>query len=211
MNTKPHHQTKRSLVEAFGYRGCPICYVLDKDESDFMATLQYQTFNEEKVRQDVVMANGYCNFHFHQMARMASPMGIAILTKELIAREVEEIEGGYLDRRLSIDCPICKFIDGREEFYIKEFKSLLYEEFFKKKYEATDGLCRIHFRKVISLLEEKEMHQFMFTSHLMHLRLLKVELETYISKIRSTRDFREEKDSWWVAIEKIIGKKGLNT
>jgi len=52
------------------------------------------------------------------------------------------------------------------------------------------------------------MHQFMFTSHLMHLRLLKVELETYISKIRSTRDFREEKDSWWVAIEKIIGKKG---
>jgi hypothetical protein len=45
----------------------------------------------------------------------------------------------------------------------------------------------------------------------MHLRLLKVELETYISKIRSTRDFREEKDSWWVAIEKIIGKKGLNT
>jgi hypothetical protein len=198
-------------VEAFGYRGCPICYVLDKDESDFMATLQYQTFNEEKVRQDVVMANGYCNFHFHQMARMASPMGIAILTKELIAREVEEIEGGYLDRRLSIDCPICKFIDGREEFYIKEFKSLLYEEFFKKEYEATDGLCRIHFRKVISLLEEKEMHQFMFTSHLMHLRLLKVELETYISKIRSTRDFREEKDSWWVAIEKIIGKKGLNT
>jgi len=143
------------------------------------------------------------------MARMASPMGMAILAKELIAREVEEIEGGYLDRRLSIDCPICKFIDGREEFYIKEFKSLLSEEFFKKEYEATDGLCRIHFRKVISLLEEKEIYQFMLTSHLMHLRLLKVELETYISKIRSTRDFREEKDSWWIAIEKIIGKKGL--
>jgi len=137
--------------------------------------------------------------------------GMAILTKELIVREVEEIEGGYLDRRLCIDCQICNFIDGREEFYMKEFVALLSEESFKKEYEATDGLCRIHFRKVISLLEEKEMHQFMFTSHLMHLRLLKVELETYISKIRSTRDFREEKDSWWVAIEKIIGKKGLKT
>ena len=57
----------RSLGEAFGYRGCPICHVLDKDESDFMAKLQYQTITEIKVRQDVVSANGYCNFHFHQM------------------------------------------------------------------------------------------------------------------------------------------------
>jgi len=28
---------ERSLREGLEYRGCPICHVLDKDESDFMA------------------------------------------------------------------------------------------------------------------------------------------------------------------------------
>ena len=85
---------KRSLREALGYRGCPICHVLDKEETDFMAQLQYQIIKEDKVRQDVVSSYGYCNFHFHQMARLASPMGNAVLTKGLIDSEIKEIERG---------------------------------------------------------------------------------------------------------------------
>ena len=200
----------RSLREAFGYRGCPICHVLDKDESDFMAQLQYQTFKEEKMRQDVVSANGYCNFHFHQMARYASPMGNAVLTKDLIDAEIMEIERGSFGPTLRIDCPVCKYVDEKEESYIKEFKDLLSEESFQKEYEATDGLCRIHLKWVLNLLQEGELNQFILTSHMMHLKLLRVELETFISKVRSTsRDFKEEKNSWWVAIEKMAGKRGL--
>jgi hypothetical protein len=209
MNVKPRPQMKRSLREAFEYRGCPICHVLDKDESDFIATLQYQTFNEEKVRQDVVSANGYCNFHFHQIARMASPAGNAILTKDLVDAEIKEIEEGSFGPTLRIDCPACKYTDEREESYIREFRALLSEESFQKEYEATDGLCRIHLKRVLNLLQQIELRQFMLASHLMHLKLLKVQLETFISKVRSARDFKEEKDSWWVAIEMVAGKRGL--
>jgi len=200
----------RSLREALEYRGCPICHVLDKDEFDFMATLQYQTIHEEKVRQDVVSANGYCNFHFHQMARLASPAGNALLTKDLIDAEIKEIEKGSFEPTLRIDCPVCKYADEREEFYVREFRALLFEKSFQKEYEATDGLCRIHLKGVLNLLQGGELHQFMLASDMMHLRLLKVELETFISKVRSTsRDFKEEKNSWLVAIEKMAGKKGL--
>jgi hypothetical protein len=200
----------RSLREAFEYRGCPICHVLDKDETDFMAQLQYQTIKEEKMRQELVSSNAYCNFHFHQMARLASPMGNATLTKDLIDAEIKEIEKGSFGPTLRIDCPVCKYTDEREEVYAKEFKVLLSEESFQKEYEATDGLCRIHLKRVLNLLQEGELHQFMLTSHMMHLRLLKVQLETFISKVRSTsRDFKEEKESWFVAIEKMVGKKGL--
>ena len=200
----------RSLREAFGYRGCPICHVLDTDEFDFMAALQYQTIKEEKVRQDVVSANGYCNFHFHQMGRLASPMGNAILTKGLIDSEIKEIERGSFGPTMRIDCPVCKYADEREEFYVKEFTALLSERSFQKEYEATDGLCRIHLKGVLNLLQGGELHQFMLASHIMHLRLLRVELETFISKVRSTsRDFEEEKNSWLVAIEKMAGKRGL--
>jgi len=201
---------KRSLREALGYRGCLICHVLDKEETDFMAQLQYQIIKEDKVRQDVVSSNGYCNFHFHQMARLASPIGNAILTRDLIVAEIKEIEKGSFGPALRIDCPICNYADEREEFHVKEFRVLLPEKSFQKEYEATDGLCRIHLKRVLNLLQGGELHQFMLASHMMHLRLLRVELETFISKVRSTsRDFREEKNSWLVAIEKMAGKRGL--
>src|SRR4030042_3676194 len=164
---------ERSLREAFGYRGCLICHVLDKDEFDFMADLQYRTTKEEKTRQDVVLLNGYCNFHFPQMARLASPMGNAILTKDLIDAEIKEIEKGSFDPTLRIDCPVCKYAAEREEFYVKEFKAFLSERSFQKEYEATDGLCRIHLKEVLNLLQEGEFHQFMLASHTMHLKLLK--------------------------------------
>jgi hypothetical protein len=184
--------------------------VLDKDETDFMAQLQYQTIKAEQVRQDIVSSNGYCNFHFHQMARLASPMGNAILTKDLIDAEIKEIERGSFGPTLRIDCPVCKYAAEREEFYVKEFKALLSEKSFQQEYEATDGLCRLHLKGVLNLLQGGELHQFMLASHMMHLRLLRVELETFISKVRSTsRDFREERSSCFVAIEKMAGKRGL--
>jgi hypothetical protein len=200
----------RSLREALGYRGCPICHVLDKDETDFMAQLQYQTIKEEQVRQAVVSANGYCNFHFHQMARLASPMGNAVLTKDLIDAEIKEIERGSFGPTLGIDCPICKYVDEREEFYVKQFRGLLSEKSFQNEYEATDGLCRIHLKGVLNLLNRDKLRQFILTTEVMHLKILRLELEAFISKVRSTsRDLGAEKHSWWVAIEKMAGKKGL--
>ena len=96
------------MREALGYRGCLICHVLDNDESDFMAQLQYQTIKEAKVRHNVVSSNGYCNFHFHQMARMASPVGNAALTKELIGTEINELETGSFGstRKWIVSLPI---------------------------------------------------------------------------------------------------------
>ncbi|MGA2464334.1 MAG: DUF6062 family protein [Thermodesulfobacteriota bacterium] len=199
---------ERSLREALRYRGCLICYVLDKDESDFMAELQYRTIKEEKVRQDVVSSKGYCNFHFHQMARMASPVGNAFLTKELIETEIKGLETGSLTRE--VDCAVCQYIAEREDFYLEEFKTLLKEKSFQKEYEGSDGLCSLHFRNILNSMYEKELCQFLLTTQVMHLKLLGMELETFISKVRSTsRDMGVEKNSWWIAIEKWVGKKGL--
>jgi len=115
MNTNPQRQMKRSLHEAFGYRGCPICHVVDEDESHFMATLQYETFKEEKVRQDVVSSNGYCNFHFYQMSRLSSPIVNALLTRDLIEGEIKEIEGGSFGSNLETSCPVCQYSVERED------------------------------------------------------------------------------------------------
>ena len=200
----------QSLREALRYRGCLICHVLDKDESDFMAQLQYQTIKEGKVRQDVVSSNGYCNFHFYQMARLASPMGNAVLTKELIGTEIEKLETGSFGSTRKIDCAVCRYIPKREDFYMKEFKTLLQERSYRKEYEGTDGLCLVHFKRILNSTHERELCEFLLSAQVMHLKLLRIELESFISKVRSTsRDMGEEKNSWLVAIEKMVGKRGL--
>jgi len=200
---------ERSLRVATDYRGCLICHVLDKDETDYMASLQYQTIKDERVRQGVVSSNGYCNFHFHQMARLASPMGNAVLGKGLIEREIGEMEHGSLESNWEIDCLVCRYVAEREEVYLEELQILLTDKVFQKEYEGSDGLCRIHLKKVLNSVEDV-LSRFLLKTQVMHLKLLKVELDTFISKVRSTsRDMGHEKNSWWVAIEKWVGKKGL--
>jgi len=200
----------RSLREAFEYRGCPTCHVLDKDEYDFMAKLQFQTTTEEKIRQEVVLSGGYCNFHFYQMARLASPAGNAILAKDLIKEEIREIEEKVSGITNEVDCSVCNHVMEREDLYLEEFKALLQEQSFQKEYDRTDGFCRIHLKRVLDSLKGGELSQYLLRTHLTHLKLLGVELETFVSKVRSTkRDMGAEKNSWLVAIEKWVGKKGL--
>lgn len=198
------------MRDALRYRGCLICYILDKDESDFTTKMQYQTIKEEQIRRDLVSSNGYCNFHFYQMSRLSSPIVNAVLTKDLIEEEIKKVERGSSETTCRTNCPVCQYVREREGFYLEEFKGLLQEKTFRKEYEGTDGLCRIHLKRVLDILNENELSHFLLTTQLMHMKLLKHELEVFISKVRSTqRDMGDEKNSWWIAIEKWVGKRGL--
>jgi hypothetical protein len=198
------------LKQAFQYRGCPICLVLDKDEYNFMCHWQHQTFKEEKARQDLVSANGYCNFHFYEMARLTSPLVNAVVVKDLIDKEIQEIEKGAFQSLGKIDCPVCAYLGQREEFYLQEFKRLLPERFMQEKYERTDGLCRIHLEKVFPLLGKNGPEHFLIHAQEKQLKNLRQELQDFISKGgRSSKEIRKEKNSWWIAIKKRVGKKGL--
>jgi hypothetical protein len=200
----------RSIQEAFHYRGCPICHLIDKEEFDFMAQLQHQVIEDEKVRQRLVSSKAYCNSHFYEMARLTSPVVNAVLTKDLIKEEIRVLEEKTSGITNEVDCSVCKHVMERERFYLEEFKALLREESFQKEYDRTDGLCRIHLKRVLDSLKGGELCQYLLRTHLTHLKLLGMELETFISKIRSTkRDIGTEKNSWLVAIEKWVGKKGL--
>ena len=199
----------RPLREAFNYRGCAICHMLDRDESDFMTQLQYKIVKDEKVRQQLVSSKAYCNSHFYEMARLTSPIVNAVLTNDLIKEEICEIEktSRIIDE---VDCSVCNHVREREDFYLEEFKALLQEGSFQKEYDSTDGLCRIHLKRVLDSLKKSELSQYLLKTHLIHLKVLRVELETFISKVRSTkRDMGAEKNAWLVAIEKWVGKRGL--
>jgi hypothetical protein len=144
------------------------------------------------------------------MARVTSPIVNAVLARDLIKEEICNIEEKASGITCKVDCSVCKHVIDREDFYLEEFQALLQEPSFKKEYDGTDGLCRFHLRKLLDSLKESELSQHLLKTHLMQLKLLRAELETFISKVRSTeRDLGVEKDSWLVAIEKWVGKKGV--
>ena len=199
-----------SFQEAFRYRGCPICWKLDKDEIDFMCRFQGQTLKEEEVRRDLISSRGYCNFHFHEMARLTSPMVNSVVARDLIEREIQEIEKGSFPSGESPRCPVCRYVTGREEAYLREFAALLGEDRGKAEYERSDGLCRVHLKKVLFLPQGRDLRPLLLPTQVKHLKSLKAELEAYLEQDRSKGKIRgREKNAWLIAIQKLVGKRGL--
>jgi hypothetical protein len=105
---------------------------------------------------------------------------------------------------------VCGYLEEKEGSYLKEFMNLLRESMGQEAYQKTDGLCRIHMKEALNLAGENEWREFLIHTQLSQLRRLKEELQDYISKGRgASRRMGKEKDSWWVAIQKWVGRKGL--
>jgi len=199
-----------SLETALRYRGCPICHLLDEDEYDFMCQIQGQTIKEEKILRDLVESNGYCNFHFYEMARLTSPRVNAAVARALIEKEIQEIEDGFSPGPESIDCPVCNFIRNREEGYLREFMDFLRDESIQEEYASSDGLCRLHLKAVLHLAGDNQLGQFLLFTQVRQLKRLRLELQELIAPSGSPVTPKGRRgNSWWVAIKKRVGKKGL--
>lgn len=199
-----------SLKDALKYRGCPICHILDEDEYDFMCHFQGQTIKEKEVLQNLVHSNGYCNFHFYEMARLTSPRVNATVAEVLIEKEIQEIEDGFSLDPERIDCPVCKFIRDREENYLQEFLTLLPDPSFQEEYGRTDGLCRIHLKALLHLASHDQIERFLILTQVRQLRSLQIELQDFIASSGSSASRKDRRgNSWSVAINKRVGKRGL--
>jgi hypothetical protein len=202
--------TDSSFRDAFGYRGCPICRKLDQEEIDFMCRFQSQTLKEEAVRSDLISSQGYCNFHFHEMARLTSPRVNSVVSRDLIDREIEGIEKGSFPSGQVRRCPVCRYVREREESFLREFADLLGEDRVKAEYERSDGLCLVHLKKVLSFPRGRDLRPLLLLTQVNHLKSLKAELEASLEPDGSKGKIRgREKNSWAIAIQKLVGKRGL--
>jgi hypothetical protein len=183
---------------------------MDKDEIDFMCRFQGQTLKEEEVRRDLISLRGYCNFHFHEMARLTSPVVNSVVARDLIEREIQEIEKGSFPSGESPRCPVCRYVTGREEAYLEGFAGLLGDDRFQCEYELSDGLCLMHLKKVLNLPQGRNLGDLLLLTQVKHLKSLKAELETFLEQDRSKGRIRgREKNAWLIAIQKLVGKRGL--
>jgi hypothetical protein len=175
-----------------------------------MCRFQYQTMKEEEVRRKLVSSQGYCNFHFHEMARLTSPLVNSVVARDLIEWEIREIEKESFPPGQAQHCPVCRYLTEEEEAYLCEFITLLGEDRVKGEYERSDGLCRVHLKKVLSIPPRRDLSNFLLLTQVKQLKDLKKELEVFLSKARTNLKTQgREKNTWSIAIRKMVGKRGL--
>jgi hypothetical protein len=144
------------------------------------------------------------------MARLTSPLVNSVVTRDLIDREIQEIEKGSFPSRESPGCPVCRYVTGREEAYLGEFAGLLGEGRIQAEYERSDGLCLMHLREVLGMPQGRDLGPLLLLTEVKNLKSLKNELETFVEQDRLAGKTRgRERNSWSVAIQKLVGKRGL--
>lgn len=199
-----------SLKEAGQFKGCPICRLLERDEFDLMCHLQYQIVHDEETKEKIVAAHGYCNFHFYEMGRLSNPRTIAMIIKELIDQEINELAENHLVCLHKAECPICKELRERENGHLDQFLNLLADGGFRKVYAQSDGLCPFHLGKILSSVKEEAMSQFLLASEEEHLRNIRENLENFLQKEKSKDKLSDrERKACWLGMQKLVGKRGL--
>jgi len=179
------------------YRCC-ICERLDDIEFDYMSEIQYQILRDDGAKSNFIK-KGFCNYHFWKIASLTTPEAVASMGAMLIEN----------DKYPSNSCLICEYLKRKEAEFIDEFVKNITVTASKNANPTKARLCQPHFRSIIEHLDGEIAEYFSGNQRLHNEQLLR-ELNSFVGKRddRSERD-KNEKTSWWRAVEKLVGRKGM--
>ena len=179
---------------------CCICDGLERIEFDYMSEIQYQVTRNNNVKSDFVK-KGYCNHHFWRIASLTTPEAVASMGAMLIENHSFSPNS----------CLVCEHLKAKEIEFLNEFKKDITDTAFGNSEQSERRLCQPHFTLIIKQLKGEIAEYFSSIQKFHNDQLLK-ELKSFVEK-RNSRHERDknEKTSWWRAVEKIVGRKGTVT
>lgn len=81
------------LEEALKQEGCAICRLIDRTGRSYLESMLYESVNDPDVQKGFRDSLGLCNRHAHRMLEMGDGLGISILYRVVLRREIEELSG----------------------------------------------------------------------------------------------------------------------
>jgi len=213
---------KDKVVDAFLSGRCPICSLLRQDEFDLLCQwvgLSAEKHRTSKERKRLLKAKGFCNYHFWEFEQISSSYGSAEIGMGLIEEiinilQIEERENrfsGLLEHYRNLDCPLCADMKEIEADYIKELISLLAFHDNRDKYAGGWGLCLPHLIQTVRQLKDDSIVSFLLETTKERLESVKSNAGDFIrKKLPPLRweQTKDEKNSGFRAIEKLIGRPG---
>ncbi len=177
---------------------CCICECLDNAEFDYMSRIQYQVIKDDYTKSNFIK-KGFCNYHFWKIASLTTPEAVASMGIMLIEN----------DRYPSDSCLICEYLKGKEAEFIDEFVKNITVIAPENTDQSGRKLCQPHFRSIIKHFDG-EIAEYFSNIQKLHNEQLLVELKSFLGKRNNrSEQNKNEKTSWWRAVEKLVGRKGM--
>ncbi len=179
---------------------CSICERIDRSEFDYMSEIQYQLTTSNDLKSDF-LAKGFCNYHFWSIASLTTHEAVASMGAMLIENNSFPPNS----------CLVCEHLKTKEAEFLNEFIGDITVAAFENVDRSERRVCQPHFKSIIEHLDGEITESFSSIQRLHNEQLLR-ELKSFLKKRdrRLGRD-KNERTSWWRAVEKLVGRKGMVT
>ncbi|MGC8782060.1 MAG: DUF6062 family protein [Anaerolineae bacterium] len=212
------------LMDALAAGGCPLCRLGRRAAGRYIATLNYEGVNDPGLRRALRDAHGLCHRHAWEWTRLrGSPLGVAIVYRNLVKDLAEAIEGqaegrstGPRGRRPAAArlapagrCPACRAEDEAVQRYGRTLLAWLDRADLATAYAGAGGLCLPHLREILSLANDAQARVLLAWQQRVYRNLIG-QLDEFIRKHdHRFRDepFGEEKDAWTRALAALAGER----
>jgi hypothetical protein len=177
LDAVPHYH---ELREAFAQPGCPFCRLLARSADRYLDAILWEQVNDPDTRAELNQARGYCQQHGWLLVRPGAPLGVAILTRDVIKTLLVVLESSPVEKssqsvfhslrrgadkeyiskataRVIADlspqtaCPVCAHLQDLERAYADTLLAHLDGPgALAEAYRASGGLCLSHFRGTLA-------------------------------------------------------------
>jgi len=182
-------------------KGCVLCGMVSDYEFNLLSNIQYQVTNDDRIREQISIEGGFCDFHFKQFKQIASGKTKLLLDYSLIKNI---LSNGQLP---NINCRICSRVDEFESSAIPVVIELFMDESFRMDYAQSFGLCIPHLRRILEENNDERLADWLKQTYKNQMTKLKSILEEMM-KANSYYSIGVEKRRLInLTIEKFTGRK----
>jgi hypothetical protein len=175
---------------------CHICECLDNFELASMARVQNQINVDAHMKSELI-SRGFCNHHFWAIASLTSQKTAAAIGIMFLKNNNFSARG----------CLICDYLIAKESELLEEFMKEVTEAVVNKVQQFERRLCNPHFSLIMNRLDAN-VAEYLSGIQRDHTEKLVRELKSFEEKSRFDQS-KEEKTSWWRAVENLVGRKGM--
>jgi hypothetical protein len=236
MATQTYYELLEMMQAEAGVRArheCSVCRLTLAGVDRYLRLISLENVNDFETRQQLRQAGGFCNRHAYAWAKLYDALGTAIIYEDMLREAGRKIErgdfaprksGGIFGRRSGGPsgnpfgpCPACEYEDKVEERVISEFAEGFKQAEFRTAYAApqTAGLCMLHFRCVLSSLDESQVGELTLRQR-EKLAATQAVLHEIIDKMDASkhpnpadRQIGEEREALTRAIWQMIGLEDI--
>ncbi|MBP6964923.1 MAG: hypothetical protein KBC96_11010 [Armatimonadetes bacterium] len=202
------HISYFKVLEALDLPGCPICGLVSENLQKRMEALFYEQVNDPGTRRRLVDSQGFCVAHSRVLLELGSPLGVAIIYRDIIDSVSDDLKAGIRLRRPAkhSQCPVCSWEENDEHQYLSILAEHFADEEIHSRVSGCRDFCVPHLRKLLGLLppdQQSDLRQMILS----HLSALKDELTEIVRKsdYQCAEPWGPEGNSWIRTVRKISG------